>query len=160
MKDRTILLDGHSKTYAMTGWRLGYGVSTSEMSEKITRLMINSNSCTATFTQIAGIEALKNSSAFVDQMFGEFQRRREVIVDGLNSIEGMSCIRPQGAFYAFPNVKNLPLPCSKLSDYLLNEAGVAVLSGDSFGYLRVSYANSIENIQIALDRIRESLAKL
>ena len=165
MKERTILLDGHSKTYAMTGWRLGYSVSTSEMSEKITRLMINSNSCTATFTQIAGVEALKNSSDFVDLMFGEFQRRREVIVDGLNSIEGISCIRPQGAFYAFPNVKNLPLPCSELSNYLLNDAGVAVLSGDSFGemgdgYLRVSYANSIENIQIALDRIQESLAKL
>jgi len=165
MKERTVLLDGHSKTYAMTGWRLGYSVSTSEMSEKITRLMINSNSCTATFTQIAGVEALKNSSDFVDLMFGEFQRRREVIVDGLNSIEGISCIRPQGAFYAFPNVKNLPLPCSELSNYLLNDAGVAVLSGDSFGemgdgYLRVSYANSIENIQIALDRIQESLAKL
>ncbi len=165
MKERTIMLDGHSKTYAMTGWRLGYGISTAEMSEKITRLMINSNSCTATFTQLAGIEALNNSSSFIDHMFNEFQCRRRVIVDGLNSIEGISCREPHGAFYAFPNVKNLPLSCGELANYLLNEAGVAVLSGDSFGkmgegYLRVSYANSIENIQLALERIKQAIARL
>ena len=165
MKERTIMLDGHSKTYAMTGWRLGYGISTAEMSEKITRLMINSNSCTATFTQLAGIEALNNSSSFIDHMFNEFQYRRRVIVDGLNSIEGISCREPHGAFYAFPNVKKLPLSCGELANYLLNEAGVAVLSGDSFGkmgegYLRVSYANSIENIQLALERIKQAIARL
>jgi aspartate aminotransferase len=165
MKTRTILLDGHSKTYAMTGWRLGYGIAAQPIIEKIERLTINSNSCTCSFTQIAGIEALKGSQNFVAQMVAEFQRRRDVIVAGLNAIEGISCINPSGAFYAFPNVKKVPLFCEALANYLLEEAGVAVLSGKAFGkfgegYLRISYANSLENIMEALARIQAAIIKL
>lgn len=165
MKARTILLDGHSKTYAMTGWRLGYGIVPLPLVEGIVRLMINSNSCTCAFTQIAGMEALTGSQDSVTQMVTEFQRRRDAVVAGLNAIEGIHCLTPAGAFYAFPNVQSLPLDCNALADYLLNEAGVALLAGTAFGkygdgYLRVSYANSLDNIQDAIDRIKQAISKL
>jgi aspartate/methionine/tyrosine aminotransferase len=147
----------------MTGWRLGYGVVPKPLVEKIVRLMINSNSCTCSFTQIAGIEALKGPQDFVEQMVGEFKRRRDAVVDGLNAIAGISCLKPAGAFYAFPNVTHIPLSCEALADYLLEEAGVALLAGTAFGkfgdgYLRISYANSLENIQEALERIQAAVS--
>jgi aspartate aminotransferase len=162
MKEKTIILDGFSKTYAMTGWRLGYGVMRKDLAPKIAQLMTNSNSCTCTFTQMAGIEALKGPQNEVDKMNEEFKRRREVIISGLNNIEGITCKKPRGAFYAFPNITETGMDCRKLGDYLLNEAGVAVLPGTSFGkygecYLRLSFANSIENIKKALDRISKAL---
>ena len=165
MKDRTILLDGFSKTYAMTGWRLGYGIAPRSMVEKLEKLMINSNSCTASFTQMAGVAALQGPQDVVDQMVGEFQQRRDAIVAGLNEIDGISCLKPAGAFYVFPNVQEIPLACDAFADYLMEEAGVAVLSGKSFGefgdgYLRLSYANSIENIQEALARIEKAVGNL
>ena len=165
MKGRTILLDGYSKTYSMTGWRLGYGVVPKPLVEKIVRLMINSNSCTCSFTQIAGIEALKGEQDFVDRMVSEFKQRRDAVVDGLNAIAGITCLKPAGAFYVFPNVKQIPLSCEALADYLLEEAGVALLAGTAFGkfgdgYLRISYANSLENIQEALERIQVAVSKL
>ena len=165
MKERTILLEGHSKTYAMTGWRLGYGIAPTELADKITQLTINSNSCTATFTQFAGIEALTGPQDFVHEMVAEFRQRRAAIVDGLNAIEGVSCIKPLGAFYVFPNVSQLPLSCQDLSDYLLEDAGVAVLPGTAFGkygdgYLRLSYANSLENIQEALARMDAAISRI
>ncbi len=165
MKERTILLEGHSKTYAMTGWRLGYGIAPTELADKITQLTINSNSCTATFTQFAGMEALTGPQDFVRDMVTEFRLRRDAIVDGLNAIEGVSCIKPLGAFYVFPNVSQLPLSCQDLSDYLLEDAGVAVLPGTAFGkygdgYLRLSYANSLENIQEALARMDSAISRI
>jgi aspartate aminotransferase len=165
MQERTILIDGHSKTYSMTGWRLGYGVVPKPLVEKIVRLMINSNSCTCSFTQIAGIEALKGSQDFVEQMVSEFKQRRDAVVDGLNMIAGITCLKPAGAFYVFPNVKQIPLSCEALADYLLEEAGVALLAGTAFGkfgdgYLRISYANSLENIQEALERIQVAVSKV
>jgi aspartate/methionine/tyrosine aminotransferase len=165
MKSRTILLDGHSKTYAMTGWRLGYGIVPKPLVESIVRLMINSNSCTCAFTQIAGIAAFKEAQDFVDQMVAEFQRRRDAVVEGLNAIAGIRCLKPAGAFYAFPNVTQLPLNCNALADYLLQEAGVSLLAGTAFGkhgdgYLRISYANSLENIQDGLERMRLAIDKL
>src|SRR5438105_963107 len=158
-KDRTILLDGFSKTYAMTGWRMGYGVMRSDLATHITRLMTNSNSCTASFTQIAGIEAIRGDQSSVDRMRAEFQRRRGVFVAGLNRIKGFSCRMPKGAFYVFPNITGTGWPSKKLADALLDEAGVAGLSGTAFGdfgegYMRFSVANSIENIEKALERIR------
>ena len=165
MKERTILIEGHSKTYAMTGWRLGYGIAPQEIADKITQLTINSNSCTATFTQIAGIEALTGPQTFVTQMVAEFRKRRDAIVNGLNAINGISCIKPLGSFYVFPNVTGLPLSCEPLADYLMDEAEVALLPGTAFGkygdgYLRLSYANSLENIEEALRRIKTAIAKL
>ncbi|HEY9695709.1 MAG TPA: pyridoxal phosphate-dependent aminotransferase [Trichocoleus sp.] len=165
MKSRTILLDGHSKTYAMTGWRLGYGIVPKPLREGIIRLMINSNSCTCAFTQIAGIEALRGSQTFVDQMVAEFKQRRDAVVEGLNAIEGIHCLKPAGAFYVFPNVQQVPLGCNTLADYLLEKAGVALLSGTAFGkfgdgYLRISYANSLANLQEGIDRIRTAVGKL
>jgi aspartate aminotransferase len=162
MKEKTILLDGFSKTYAMTGWRLGYGVMRKDLAQKIAQLMTNSNSCTCTFTQMAGIEALKGPQNEVERIDAEFKRRREVIVSGLNNIEGITCKKPCGAFYAFPNITGTGMDCSKLGDYLLYDAGVAVLPGTSFGkygegYLRLSFANSVENIKKALDRISKAL---
>lgn len=165
MKERTILVDGHSKTYSMTGWRLGYGIAPKPLIEKIVQLMINSNSCTCSFTQIAGISALTGPQDFVAQMVAEFKQRRDVLVEGLNAIDGISCLKPEGAFYVFPNVKQLPLSCEALADYLLEEAGVALLAGTAFGnggdgYLRISYANSLENIREALERIQMTVNKL
>src|SRR5258707_4741253 len=158
MQERTILLDGFSKTYAMTGWRMGYGVMRPDLATHISRLMTNSNSCTASFTQVAGIEALRGSNKSVDAMRAEFEKRRDVMVAGLNKIKGFSCRVPHGAFYVFPNITKTGWPSKKLADALLEDAGVAALSGTAFGdfgegYLRFSVANSIENIEKALDRI-------
>jgi len=157
-KDRTILLDGFSKTYAMTGWRMGYGVMRSDLATHITRLMTNSNSCTASFTQIAGIEALRGDQSSVEHMRLEFQRRRDAFVAGLNRIKGFSCRMPKGAFYVFPNVMQTGWKSRKLANALLEEAGVACLSGTAFGdygegYLRFSVANSLENLNKGLERI-------
>jgi aspartate/methionine/tyrosine aminotransferase len=158
MKERTVLLDGFSKTYAMTGWRMGYGVMRADLAIHISRLMTNSNSCTASFTQIAGVEALRGSQKSVDAMRAEFKNRRDVMVAGLNKIKGFTCRVPHGAFYVFPNITKTGWPSKKLADALLEDAGVAGLSGTAFGdfgegYLRFSVANSIENIEKALDRI-------
>jgi len=160
MQEKTIILDGFSKTYSMTGWRLGYGVMPEWLADAVVKLMVNSNSCTASFTQRAGIAALDGTQDDVDKMVAEFRRRRDVIVKGLNDIPGISCSVPAGAFYAFPNVKRTGLPSKDLADMLLYEAGVACLDGNCFGshgdgYLRFSYANSLENIHEALNRIRK-----
>jgi aspartate/methionine/tyrosine aminotransferase len=159
-KERTIILDGFSKTYAMTGWRAGYGVMHPELASIITKLMVNSNSCTNAFVQKACIEALTGPQIEVDKMVVEFKKRRDVIVNGLNTIKGFSCILPDGAFYAFPNISKTGYKSKELADKLLNEAGVATLSGTSFGkfgegYLRFSYANSIENINLAIEKINQ-----
>jgi aspartate/methionine/tyrosine aminotransferase len=158
MKERTILLDGFSKTYAMTGWRMGYGVMRPDLAAHITRLMTNSNSCTASFTQIAGIEALRGDQSAVDKMRGEFERRSRAFVDGLNRIKGFSARMPKGAFYVFANITGTGWESKRLADALLEEAGVAALSGTSFGkygegFLRFSVANSMENLMEALKRI-------
>ncbi|MGH9431934.1 MAG: pyridoxal phosphate-dependent aminotransferase [Terriglobia bacterium] len=158
MRGRTIILDGFSKTYAMTGWRMGYGVMHPELAKYVSLLMTNSNSCTASFTQMAGIEALQGDQTWVDEMRQEFLRRRSVMVAGLNQIPGFRCCTPHGAFYVFPNITGTGKPSRELADALLNEAGVACLSGTAFGawgegYLRFSFANSIENIQRALSRV-------
>ena len=157
-KDRAILLDGFSKTYAMTGWRMGYGVMRADLATQITRLMTNSNSCTASFTQVAGIEAIRGDQSSVEHMRNEFQRRRDVFVAGLNRIKGFSCRMPKGAFYVFPNITKTGWKSKKLADALLEEAGVACLSGTAFGdfgegYLRFSVANSLENLNKALENI-------
>jgi aspartate aminotransferase len=158
MQERTILLDGFSKTYAMTGWRMGYGVMRPDLAAHMTRLMTNSNSCTASFTQVAGIEAITGDQSSVDHMRDEFQRRRDMFVAGLNKIKGFSCRTPKGAFYVFPNITRTGWKSKPLADALLEQAGVASLSGASFGeygegYLRFSVANSLENLQLALERI-------
>jgi len=167
MQERTILLDGFSKTYAMTGWRMGYGVMRPDLATHITRLMTNSNSCTASFTQMAGVEALHGDQSSVDHMCAEFKSRRDVFVAGLNKIKGFSCRMPKGAFYVFPNITKTGWKSKPLADALLEQAGVAALSGTSFGefgegYLRFSIANSLENLQQALERIdrwtRQNLA--
>jgi len=165
MLERTIILDGFSKTYAMTGWRLGYGVMPEPLAEAVTRLMINSNSCTAAFTQMAGIAALTGPQEDVDRMVAAFRERREVMVEGLNRIPGFRCLKPKGAFYAFPNIEGTGMSSRALADYLLEEAGVAVLSGTAFGeygegFLRLSFANSVENIRKALERIEKAVRRL
>jgi len=157
-QERTILLDGFSKTYAMTGWRMGYGVMRPDLAIQLTRLMTNSNSCTASFTQVAGIEAIRGDQSSVEHMRAEFQRRRDVFVAGLNRIKGLSCRLPKGAFYVFPNTTKTGWTSKKLADALLEEAGVACLSGTAFGdfgegYLRFSVANSLENLNRALEQI-------
>lgn len=163
MQEKTIILDGFSKTYAMTGWRLGYGVMPTWLVDAVNKLMVNSNSCTASMTQRAGIAALDGPQDEADAMVAEFRRRRDVFVKGLNELHGFRCALPEGAFYAFPNVTGTGIPSSVLADRLLNEAGVACLDGTAFGaygdgYLRFSYANSMENLMEALDRIRKFLA--
>jgi len=163
-KERTILLDGFSKTYAMTGWRMGYGVMRPDLAAHLTRLMTNSNSCTASFTQIAGIEALHGDQSSVERMRDEFKRRRDAFVAGLSKIKGFSCRMPKGAFYAFPNITKTGWPSRKLANALLEEAGIACLSGTAFGdfgegYLRFSVANSLENLNKALDRIGQWTSK-
>ncbi len=165
MKERTILLDGFSKTYAMTGWRLGYGVMEESLAVQIARLMTNCNSCTAAFTQVAGIEGLIGPQDEVERMVAEFRKRRDVVVEGLNSIPRISCRLPQGAFYAFPNITAIGWDCKKLADSLLKEAGVAVLPGTSFGtygdgYIRLSYANSVDNIKKGLERIKNFISEI
>ena len=158
--ERTILLDGFSKTYAMTGWRMGYGVMRPDLATHISRLMTNSNSCTASFTQMAGIEALLGDQSSVEHMRKEFQKRRDVFVTGLNRVKGFSCRVPKGAFYVFPNITGTGWHSKKLADALLEEAGVACLSGTAFGehgegYLRFSVANSLENLNRALERLNQ-----
>lgn len=165
MKDYTIILDGFSKTFAMTGWRLGFGIMHEDIAKKVDRLIANSTSNTAAFTQLAGKEALEGPQDSVDKMIEEFRARRDYIVDRLNSIEGISCKKPQGAFYVFPNITETGMKSEELAEYLLNEAGVAVLDGFSFGsygegHVRLSYATSMENIRLALDKIEEALKKL
>jgi aspartate aminotransferase len=158
--DKTIILDGFSKTYSMTGWRLGYGVMPTWLAAAVTKLMVNSNSCTASFTQRAGIAALEGPQDCVDKMVAEFRRRRDAISKGLNEIPGFKCQLPAGAFYAYANVKGTGIPSNELADLLLNESGVACLNGGAFGeqgngYIRFSYANSLENILDAVSRIKK-----
>jgi aspartate/methionine/tyrosine aminotransferase len=160
MKERTIILNGFSKTYAMTGWRMGWGVMRPDLAKWVAQLATNSVSCTASFSQIAGIEALRGDQSSVGVMREEFRRRRRVIVEGLNSIPGFSCRQPHGAFYVFPNIKGTKWDSGRLADAILKEAGVACLGGPAFGkwgegYLRFSFANSVENIQKALDWIAD-----
>jgi aspartate aminotransferase len=165
MKAQTIILDGFSKSYAMTGWRLGYGVMPPPLAEHMTRLMTNSVSCTPTFVQQAGIAALQGDDTPVRTMVEEFRRRRDLIVDGLNRLPGVSCTRPRGAFYVFPNVKALGRPSKEIAQHLLDDGGVAVLWGTAFGefgegYLRLSYAASREDLERALERMGKALARL
>ncbi|MCK5738871.1 pyridoxal phosphate-dependent aminotransferase, partial [bacterium] len=165
MMDQTIILDGFSKSFAMTGWRLGYGIMPPALAEQIAKLGINNHSCTATFTQYAGVEALTGPQDGVKKMVAEFKHRRDIIVDGLNKIDGITCKKPGGAFYVFPNVTALSKTSQELETYLLEEAGVACLSGTAFGrygngYLRFSCANSVENIKKALAQIETALKKL
>lgn len=159
MLEKTIILDGMSKTYAMTGWRLGYGVMPPWLVPAVSKLMVNSNSCTASFTQRAGIEALRAPQHDVEKMVAEFRRRRDAFVAGLNTIPGFRCANPEGAFYVFPNIAGTGRGSKELADALLDEAGVAGLSGASFGergegYLRFSIANSFENLMEAVERMR------
>jgi len=163
MADRTVLLDGWSKTFAMTGWRLGFGVFPPELVDPVTKLVVNSVSCTSAFSQDAAVAALEGPWGPVEDIVKEFRARRDVIVNGLNDIPGISCQVPQGAFYVFANVKSLGIPSSVLAARLLDEAGVACLSGTAFGswgegYIRLSYANSVENIKSALGSVREFCA--
>jgi len=159
-RERTILLDGFSKTYAMTGWRMGYGIMRPDLAAQIARLMTNSNSCTASFTQMAGVEAVSGDQAAVTRMCQAFRERRDLMVDGLNRIKGFRCLRPKGAFYVFPNIQGTGRTSQEIANALLEEAGVACLSGTAFGsygegYIRFSVANSPENIQKALGRIEQ-----
>jgi aspartate/methionine/tyrosine aminotransferase len=164
MEPLAMILDGFSKTYAMTGWRLGYGIMPAPMAQVIAKLQTNATSCTSTFSQLAAVEALKGDQSSVDRMVGEFQRRRDVIVAGLRAIPGFQCVRPKGAFYVFPNITGTGFSSRALADRLLDEAGVACLSGTAFGefgegHLRFSYATSMENIEEALKRIGGLLQK-
>jgi len=164
MQEKTIILESFSKTYSMTGWRLGYGVMPLWLADAVNILMVNSNSCTAAFTQRAGIAALEGPQDCVDQMAAEFRRRRDAICAGLNAIPGFRCPVPAGAFYAFCNVEGTGIGSKELADYLLNEAGVASLNGGAFGehgngYIRFSYANSMENLMEAVERIRKVSTK-
>ena len=163
LRERTIILDGFSKTYAMTGWRVGFGVMPLELVEPISRLVTNSVSCTASATQMAVMEAMDGPQDEPNEMVAEFRRRRDIIVDGLNAIPGIRCATPKGAFYVFPNIEDTGMTSRALADALLEEAGVACLSGESFGefgkgYLRFSFANSPENIRKALDRTERYLS--
>ncbi len=162
MLERTIILDGFSKTYAMTGWRLGYGIVPNHLIEHFVKLETNFNSCTTTFIQIAGIEALLGPQDEVKKMIEKFKVRRDLIVDGLNSIPGFKCLKPKGAFYAFANIKETGMSSKEMEQFLLEKAGVAALSGTAFGkygegYVRFSYANSEENIREAIRRIKEAI---
>lgn len=162
MAERTIILDGFSKTYAMTGWRLGYGAMPLDLVPHINKLMVNSNSCTSMAVQRAGIEALTGPQDEVKAMIAAFQRRRDLIVDGLNAIPGISCHRPKGAFYVFPNITSTGMTSRQFADHLLNEHGVAGIAGTSFGsygegYLRLSYANSDANLIKALERVEAAV---
>ncbi len=165
MQERTIILDGFSKTFAMTGWRLGYGLFPKDIAKVVAKLQTNCTSCTSSFSQMAAIEALNDRTLpFVNDFLKEFEHRRNVIVDGLNEIPGFRCLKPHGAFYVFPNITGTGMTSQQAADYLLNEAGVACLSGTAFGahgegFIRFSYANSIENINEALKRIREGIER-
>ena len=164
MEPHAIVLDGFSKTYAMTGWRLGYGIMPAPLAQVVAKLQTNAVSCTASFTQLAGVQALRGDQSSVDTMVAEFRRRRDAIVDGLRQIPGFKCPRPKGAFYVFPNIAGTGFSAKALADRLLDEAGVACLSGTAFGewgegHLRFSYANSLDNIQEALRRIKGWIVK-
>ncbi|MGD8719155.1 MAG: pyridoxal phosphate-dependent aminotransferase [Candidatus Zixiibacteriota bacterium] len=165
MKERTIIIDGFSKTYAMTGWRLGWGAMPADLAPHITRLMTNSNSCACSFAQVAGMEGLTGPQEDSAKMVEAFRQRRDVIVDGMNSLPGVTCKKPRGAFYVFPNITGTGKDEKFLADYFLNEAGVACLAGTSFGafgkgYIRFSYANSVDNIEKAISRMGEALKSL
>ncbi len=165
MAERTVICDGFSKTYAMTGWRLGYGIMPEALAERVELLLTHAVGCTASFTQVAGVEALRGPQEPVEQVVAEYQRRRDVLVAGLNAIPGWHCRVPQGAFYAFPNVSSHGRSSAWWADMLLNEAGVAVLPGTAFGpngegYLRLCFANSMDNIEMALDRIHAAVARM
>jgi len=158
-----MVLDGFSKTFAMTGWRMGYGLMPEHIAKQVAKLQTNCTSCTSSFSQVAGIEALSDRTlGDVDRFVAEFKRRRDVIVDGLNSIPGFRCHSPKGAFYVFPNIEETGMGAQACADYLLNDAGVACLSGTAFGsfgegFIRFSYATSVENIREALDRIDRAI---
>jgi aspartate/methionine/tyrosine aminotransferase len=163
MAERTVVLDGFSKTYAMTGWRLGFGIMETQLAKHVARLMTNSNSCTATFVQKAGHAALAGPQAEVQAMVEEFRVRRDIIVEGLNQLPGVTCFKPSGAFYAFPNITGTGIKSAELAKLMLEEAGVACLSGTAFGaagegYLRFSYASSAENLRTALGWMGEFLS--
>jgi aspartate/methionine/tyrosine aminotransferase len=165
MAERTVICDGFSKTYAMTGWRLGFGIMPEALAERVELLLTHSIGCTATFTQHAGLAAIHGSQAEVEAMVAEYKRRRDMFVAGLNAMSGVTCRRPRGAFYAFPNVSQFGRTAKWLADYLLEDAGVAVLPGTDFGaggegYLRLCFANSPDNLQMALERMAQSLGKL
>lgn len=165
MKDRTIIVDGHSKTYAMTGWRLGYMVFPEFMTTKIDLLLVNSVSCTATFTQEAGLAAISGTQKPVESMVAEFTRRRDFLVKALNAIPGISCLKPDGAFYVFFNIKAFNQSSEALASYILDEAGVALLPGTAFGkygegYLRISYSTSMQNLKLGLERMENALSRL
>lgn len=162
MRERTVILDGFSKSYAMTGWRLGYGVFPDFLVEPITRLMTNSVSCTSVFSQMAAIAALEGPQDSVVAMMEEFTKRRDLVVEGLNSLPGVTCLTPRGAFYAFPNIRGTGMSSQEFADKALYEAGVALLAGTAFGefgdgYIRISFANSQENLREAIERLRKIL---
>ncbi len=165
MLERTILLDGFSKTFAMTGWRLGYAAVPAELVDPLTRLIVNSTSCVPPFVQLAGVAALEGPQDAVGEMVAEFRRRRDFLVPALNEIPGISCVEPGGAFYAFPNVSALPINADVVADRLLVEAGVALLAGSAFGvhatgHVRLSYATSLETLERAIDRIESFVTAL
>jgi len=165
MLERTVLLDGFSKTFSMTGWRLGYAAVPADLVDPLTRLIVNSTSCVPPFAQLAGVAALEGPQDAVDEMVAEFRRRRDFLVPALNGIPGIRCIEPGGAFYAFPNVSALPIEAGELANRLLDEAGVALLDGSSFGshgadHLRISYASSLENLDHAVERIGDFVTTL
>ena len=166
MKERTFILDGFSKTFAMTGWRLGYGLFPKDMAQLVAKLQTNCTSCTSSFTQMAGVEALSDRTLpYVEQFLESFKERRDLIVKLLNDIPGISCHKPHGAFYVFPNITKLGKSSQEVADYMLNDAGVACLSGTAFGafgegYIRFSYANSLENIEEAMRRVRAAVDRL
>jgi aspartate/methionine/tyrosine aminotransferase len=162
-KERTILLDGFSKYYAMTGWRLGYMVVPKALADRLNDFLVSAISCTAAFTQWAGLEALTGGQSFIPQMMKRFKEKRDRIVKGLNSIENISCLTPKGAFYAFPNIKKTGMNSQECADFLLNEGGIAALPGTAFGpygegYLRFSYATTLKNIDSAIERMQELFA--
>jgi aspartate/methionine/tyrosine aminotransferase len=162
MRERTVILDGFSKSYAMTGWRLGYGIFPEFLVEPITRLMTNSVSCTSVFSQMAAIAALEGPQESVAVMMEEFTKRRDLVVEGLNSLPGVTCPTPKGAFYAFPNITGTGLSSQEFAEKAMYEAGVALLAGTAFGefgdgYIRISFANSQENLLEAINRLRTIL---
>jgi aspartate/methionine/tyrosine aminotransferase len=162
MRERTVILDGFSKSYAMTGWRLGYGVFPDFLVEPVTRLMTNSVSCTSVFSQMAAIAALEGPQDSVAAMMEEFTKRRDLVVEGLNSLPGITCPVPKGAFYAFPNIRGTGMSSQEFANKALYEAGVALLAGTAFGafgdgYIRISFANSQENLLEAIERLRKIL---
>ncbi|MFW6304236.1 MAG: pyridoxal phosphate-dependent aminotransferase [Candidatus Saliniplasma sp.] len=164
-KERTILIDGFSKAYSMTGWRLGYAVAPKDVVHKMDLLLADSVSCTTSFVQRGGVEALKNGQDFVDHIMGHFTKRRKAIVEGLNEVPGFSCIYPKGAFYVFPNIKKTSMKSEELANYMIEEAGVCLLPGTAFGeqgegFLRLSYASSLDEIEEGIRRMKHAMEKL